>query len=55
MSSMSSHNNVSVGGGGGSSPGSTTSSIKNLAQTPTYSGSRKSIVIGKIEVIYLIY
>lgn len=44
---------VSLSQHGGSSPGSTSSVMKNLAQTPTNSGSRKSLVSGKMEVSYM--
>lgn len=37
-------------GPGGSSPISASSSLKNLSQTPVNSGSRKSIVVSKLEV-----
>ncbi|XP_037035778.1 arfGAP with SH3 domain, ANK repeat and PH domain-containing protein isoform X3 [Bradysia coprophila] len=38
---------ISLSQQGGSSPGSASSVMKNLAQTPTNSGSRKSLVSGK--------
>lgn len=39
---------------GGSSPNSMSSSLKNLTQTPTNSGSRKSLIVAsKLEVSYL--
>lgn len=43
---------ISLAQQGASSPGSASSVMKNLAQTPTNSGSRKSLVSGK-EVSYL--